>query len=149
VRWKLIVIVVYRYLLGGELEREKLDKYLSLKENRTDDDVKALVQAVSLVLRGGCKNDVSISELQKELQQVGLPREHGVMLRRPYEKYSSVLRQRLKNQTLSVGKVQTIRYRVDYVVARSTTQVKRRVFFFFFFSFFFLFRRMRKKRKDS
>ena len=121
VRFKLIVIVVYRHLLGAPLEHEKLVRYLSIREGGSSaSDTRALVAAVSLILRGGCKYAVPLAELQAELQQIGLPREHGVLLARPYVKYSPPLAARLKHATLSAApSAPPLQWRVDWVLARS------------------------------
>lgn len=121
VRFKLMAIVVYRHLLGAPLDYDKLDRYLSVGggEKRTRAEVEALVAALSFVLLGGAKHEVAAEDLQRELQQVGLPREHGLMLRRPYAKYSPQLTRRLQSKTLRVDRLKTSAWRVDLVLARS------------------------------
>lgn len=118
VRFKLIVLVVYRHLLGAQLDYEKLAKYLSIRRG-SESDAKALVAAVSLILTGQAKYDVSTEELQKELTQVGLPREHGLMLARPLAKQAPLLQARLRSQTLSLERLARLDWRVDLVAARS------------------------------
>jgi hypothetical protein len=124
VRFKLIVLVVYRHLLGAPLDHEKLVKYLSIRRNCSDADLKALVAAVSLILSGAARFDVPLDELQRELIQVGLPREHGVMLARPLARHGPQLQQRLKSQTLSLPRLQKLDWRVDLVAARSDSRTR-------------------------
>jgi hypothetical protein len=118
VRFKLIVLVVYRQLLGAPLDYEKLAKYLSIRRG-SEGDAKALVAAVSLILTGHAKYEVSTEELQRELTQVGLPREHGLMLARPLARHAPQLRVRLQSGTLALPRVARLDWRVDLVAARS------------------------------
>lgn len=123
VRFKLIVNVVYRHLLGGELEHDKLERYVSVlaaSSNPSPAQLKALVAAVALLLRGGAKYGVEVDDLCSELQQIGLPREHGLLLRRPYAKFGPVLAARLRASSLTVGRLpRPPQWRVDWVAARS------------------------------
>ena len=118
VRFKLIVLVVYRHLLGSPLDYEKLAKYLSIRRG-SEADAKALVAAVSLILTGHAKHEVATEELQRELTQVGLPREHGLMLARPLARHAPQLRVRLQAATLSLPRLARLDWRVDLVAARS------------------------------
>ena len=122
VRFKLIVLVVYRHLLGAPLELDKLQRYLSIRKDTTAADVKALVAAVALILQGAAKYDVSLEDLQRELGQVGLPREHVLMLARPLAKHSPQLAVRLRSLTLALPRLRRLDFAVDLVAARSCSR---------------------------
>lgn len=79
-----------------------------------------MVAAIAFILNGGSKFEVSVEDLKKELTQVGLPREHGLMLARPYQKYGPQLTRRLQSKTLRIDRVKNVHWRVDYIVARSS-----------------------------
>ncbi len=114
---------MYRHLLGAPLDSDKLDRYLSVGgEKRTAADVQALVAAIAFILTGGAKHEVAADELMRELQQAGLPREHGLMLARPYAKYSVQLTRRLQSKTLRVDRIKAAAWRVDYVASRSSAR---------------------------
>ena len=120
VRFKLLVIVMLRHLLGGKLELQKIRKYLSIMEGVGISEEKAILAAISYILSNAAKYKVSTEDVALELQQLGLPREHTMMMKRPLVKYIHLLTKRLRSKVLRINPIDDpIKWRLDYIVSNN------------------------------
>ena len=90
VRVKLLVGQVVRRLVDGEMDYAKIARLA--EGGVAEGDVRAAVAALHLIVTGGAKHDVEETILAKELEQLGLPKEHSDAVCRPYGKDKERLR---------------------------------------------------------
>ena len=100
VRVKLLVGQVVRRLVDGEMDYAKIARLA--EGGVAEGDVRAAVAALHLIVTGGAKHDVEETILAKELEQLGLPKEHSDAVCRPYGKDKERLR-RGRSSTPSFG----------------------------------------------
>merc|ERR1719321_1055447 len=115
IRFKLIWIVVSKYLLGEPMDYAKVDRYLSIMDV-SDSDTKAIISAIEFMIVNGVKYDCDTEVLKDELQQLGLPREHCISLGRTYAKYKDQLTEMLSSSVLSLPKMDKFEWRLDYIL---------------------------------
>jgi len=85
-------------------------------------EVKATTAALSFILRNAAKYDLDSDTLVKELQQLGLPKEHCDTMARPFAEYKERLREKLRSETLKVNSLEGVEWRVDYILSSSMTK---------------------------
>eukprot|EP01091_Cochliopodium_minus_P005404 TRINITY_DN1533_c0_g1_i1.p1 TRINITY_DN1533_c0_g1~~TRINITY_DN1533_c0_g1_i1.p1 ORF type:complete len:219 (+),score=38.62 TRINITY_DN1533_c0_g1_i1:1-657(+) len=115
VRFKLILIVVIKHLLGAPMDYEKINKYLSIMEYNTS-QVKGCITASTFIITQGVKYDVEAEVIKTELQQLGLPKEHCTALARPFQKYKDKLAPKFESEVLSFPRLKNVEWRVDYIL---------------------------------
>lgn len=86
-------------LLDTPLNMPQLEKATS-DAKLTADELRASVSVLSFVLESAVKHQVGVPELQQELQQLGLPREHAASLGRVLDKHCSALAERQQQRML-------------------------------------------------
>lgn len=111
VRTKLMTVHILRHLIDGAFDYDKVLK-LTADSSLGISDVKACIAAVHFFITNAAKFDVDENTLSKELQQLGLPKEHSDSLCWPYRDNKEQLQARLlhrslKIRPLSVGEWQT------------------------------------------
>jgi hypothetical protein len=65
-----------------------------------DSDVKAVVASLNFIIFNSAKYNVNGDTVAKELQQLGLPKEHSEAVSKVYLSKKDVLREVLRGQTL-------------------------------------------------
>lgn len=121
VRIRILCKEIISYLAGGPIDYEKVKKQvLTHHDNWGLSDVKATVSALSFILTNGTKYNVEPGILSNELQQLGLPKEHGDSIAKYYQPNKDKLREHFSKQTLQLPRVQSIDWRVDYLLASNS-----------------------------
>lgn len=118
---KLLAMSVLKDLLGEDLDYEKVQKLTSDAKFETG-DIKASIAALSFILSSAAKYDVDAETLANELQQLGLPREHTMSLCRSYSDGHGQLQEHFKRTSLRVSGLDSVQWRVDYVLSSSELQ---------------------------
>ena len=103
VRVKLLVGQVVRRLVDGEMDYAKSAR-LGPRAASPRATCAPLVAALHLIVTGGAKHDVEETILAKELEQLGLPKEHPDAVCRPYGKDKERLRAALVDAVVRVGR---------------------------------------------
>lgn len=76
-------------------------------------DVQAAVAALHFLLMGAARHDVEEGILAKELEQLGVPKEHSDAVCKPYAKDKEALRSKLMDTTLSVDKLRNLLWDIN------------------------------------
>ncbi|KAJ8688114.1 hypothetical protein QAD02_023909 [Eretmocerus hayati] len=97
-------LVVIKSIAEEDFDMEKLEK-LSADLNIESDDFKALFAALDMIFSSSTRNSVSPSDLNSELQQLGLPREHSGMISRLYTDHCQDMSVTLNRQSLRLSKL--------------------------------------------
>uniref|UniRef100_A0A0B6ZLN1 COMM domain-containing protein n=1 Tax=Arion vulgaris TaxID=1028688 RepID=A0A0B6ZLN1_9EUPU len=121
VKMKLLAMQVLKDMLGEDLDYEKVQKLTSDAKFETG-DIKASIAALSFILSSAAKYDVDAETLSNELQQLGLPREHTTSLSRSYSDGQSQLQEHFRSTSLRVSSLDSVQWRVDYVLSSSELQ---------------------------
>ncbi|KAL6043023.1 COMM domain-containing protein 4 [Balamuthia mandrillaris] len=121
VRIKFLVKEVIDRLLSGSIDFSNVTKHTD-KFGLSDSDVKAVIAALNFIVTNGAKYDVEANTLNNELQQLGLPKEHCDSLIRPFSERKHDLREKFKSQTLKLDRLQSVEWRVDYILSSSSLQ---------------------------
>ncbi|BFZ25657.1 hypothetical protein BsWGS_28696 [Bradybaena similaris] len=121
VKIKLLAVQVLKDLLGQDLDYDKVQKLTSDAKFETG-DIKASIAALSFILSSAAKYDVDGETLANELQQLGLPREHTTSVCRSYSDGQSQLREHFRRTSLRVSGLDSVQWRVDYVLSSSELQ---------------------------
>ena len=108
VRVKLLVGQVVRRLVDGEMDYAKIARLA--EGGVAEGDVRAAVAALHLIVTGGAKHDVEETILAKELEQLGLPKEHSDAVCRPYGKDKERLRAALVDAVVRVDNLVSSRW---------------------------------------
>ncbi|KAJ6227285.1 comm domain-containing protein [Anaeramoeba flamelloides] len=122
VRIKLLCVQVINEILSGSISYEKVYK-LTSGGNFESGDIKASVAALYFIIRNSAKFDVDPIILSKELQQLGLPKEHCDSLIRPYKSQKEKLRNKLSEESLRINRIEKVDWRVDLTI--STHEMKQ------------------------
>jgi hypothetical protein len=113
IRVKLLVGQLVQRAINGGIDYSKLQKLAT--GTIGEGDVQAAVAALHFVLMGAAKHDVEDSVLAKEVEQLGVPKEHSDAVCKPYAKDKEALRAALLHGTLSVDKLKTLGWDVHVV----------------------------------
>jgi len=120
VRIKAIIKELIHRLLTGAIDFNRIAKHTA-KTDFVESEVKASIAALSFIITNGAKYDVEAATLSNELQQLGLPKEHAEALCRALTENKDSLRAKFHAQTLRVNQVESVDWRVDYVLASSSS----------------------------
>jgi len=115
------VIQVLNSLLGGSIDFEKVDK-LTADSGLDRSEVKAAIAALNFILSNSAKYQVDDATVSNELQQLGLPKEHCDSLAKPYRDNLEKLREKFSQQTLKLTRLDSVDWRVDYILASNFLQ---------------------------
>lgn len=118
VKLKLLGVAIMKDLSGElPLDYQKALKRTSKLE--TLDDQKSAISSLMYILKNAARFNVNDQILLKELQQLGLQKESCFPLCRSYKKLKPSMMKKFKQETLSLPKLEDIKWRVDYVVGSS------------------------------
>ncbi|XP_033105873.1 COMM domain-containing protein 4-like [Anneissia japonica] len=121
VKMKLLCTQVIKDMLGESIDYEKVYKLTSDAKYETS-DVKAAIAALNFIFNSATKYDVDGDSLSNELQQLGLPKEHASSLCRSYQDKKSVLEKKFREQSLRLSRLESVEWRVDYILSSSELQ---------------------------
>mmetsp|Transcript_3462 Transcript_3462/g.12482 ORF Transcript_3462/g.12482 Transcript_3462/m.12482 type:complete len:212 (-) Transcript_3462:103-738(-) len=107
--------IVHKILESDKFDYGKIAK-LAGDLSGGDSDMKASVASLHFILSHAAGHAVDDVTLVKELQQLGLPKEHSESVCRPYREYSTKLREKLASQTPQIGGVDQVHWDVSYVL---------------------------------
>lgn len=82
-------------------------------------DMMACVSCLKHIIFSAAKYDCDEQSLEVELQQLGLPKEHTLTLCRSYKERREALRAHFLSQTFRISSLETIDWRLDYVISSS------------------------------
>lgn len=107
VRTKVLAVHVIRHILEGAFDYGRLSK-LTADSSIGASDLKACIALVQFIITSATKFGLNENTLSKELQQLGLPKEHSNALCWPYrdnkdELQAKLLQESLKIDALNVG----------------------------------------------
>uniref|UniRef100_A0AAX7VN84 COMM domain-containing protein n=1 Tax=Astatotilapia calliptera TaxID=8154 RepID=A0AAX7VN84_ASTCA len=114
VKMKLLCAQVLKDLLG-----EGIDVSCWTFLQAQSGDIKASVAVLSFIFSSAAKHDVDSESLSSELQQLGLPKEHTTGLCKSYEDKHVALREKLRETSLRLGRLDSVSWRVDYTLSSS------------------------------
>lgn len=105
---------------ANPLEYEKLERYTtSTRMSYTEEEVKAIMNTLYFVLYNSSRHDVSAEVLYPELEQLGLPSDIAKSFTKMFIEYQQPLQQALAKQTLKLSTLNTIEWRVNYILDSS------------------------------
>ncbi|XP_032683679.1 COMM domain-containing protein 4 [Odontomachus brunneus] len=107
IKMKILGQTVAKYLTEGELNEEKVKK-ITQDANLDIGDAKAMVAALELIFTSSARYSVSAADLNSELQQLGLPREHSTAVARLHTTHCPQIAVVLSSQSLRVSRVSSI-----------------------------------------
>ncbi|XP_011405698.1 PREDICTED: COMM domain-containing protein 4-like [Amphimedon queenslandica] len=111
---------VLKDLLTGDLNYEQVEKWTSARYEESD--IKAAVAALAFIMSSAAKFNVDSDSLGNELQQLGLPKENVGSLCKVYSESLVQLQDSLKGRSLRVYKLDSVDWRVDYILSSSSLQ---------------------------
>ena len=106
-------------LLGQDIDFGKITK-LTSDTGFEATDTKACISCLKHIIFSAAKFDCDEQLLEMELQQLGLPKEHTLALCRPYKEKKDVLRQHLESQIFRMTTLESVDWRLDYVISSSS-----------------------------
>jgi COMM domain containing 4 len=118
---KLIVVQILASLQGQPIDYAKITK-LTSDTGFEATDTMACISCLKHIIFSAAKFDCDDQSLEAELQQLGLPKEHTLALCRPYKEKKDVLRSYFAEQTLRMTQLESIDWRLDYLISSSSFQ---------------------------
>ncbi|KAL2649769.1 hypothetical protein R1flu_017897 [Riccia fluitans] len=104
-RIKIIAKHIIDHMLEGVFDFEKVRK-LSRDSSLGESELKACIAVLHFFITNATKFDIDDSTLSKELQQLGLPKEHSDALCTPYLDNKDALQTKFLDQTLQIPALQ-------------------------------------------
>lgn len=121
IKMKLLTSSVVEDILGTPLDYDKVTKYTSdAKLEQTD--VKACIACLLFIINNAAKYGVEENTLSDELQQLGLPKENAASLCKAYGSSVDKLQTALRDQVLTLWKLENVDWRLDYILSSSALQ---------------------------
>jgi len=105
-------------LCGGEIDYDKVVKATGTEAS----DTKAVVAALTFMIQNAAKYNVKPEIASLELQQLGLPGGHAGAIERILAKEKDKLRDHFRHNTLRLNRLESVEWRVDFIVASSDLQ---------------------------
>eukprot|EP01096_Ripella_sp_DP13-Kostka_P017425 TRINITY_DN8891_c0_g1_i1.p1 TRINITY_DN8891_c0_g1~~TRINITY_DN8891_c0_g1_i1.p1 ORF type:complete len:204 (-),score=83.96 TRINITY_DN8891_c0_g1_i1:72-656(-) len=121
VRVKLLSIQIVKYLLGEQIDYQKVAKMTKVAELGAS-DVKALMAALTFIVVNSAKYNILEETLRTELEQLGMPKETCGSLVRSYRQHKDKLRTLFESQTLQLPRLDSVDWRVDYLLSSSSVE---------------------------
>mmetsp|Transcript_7933 Transcript_7933/g.9196 ORF Transcript_7933/g.9196 Transcript_7933/m.9196 type:complete len:205 (+) Transcript_7933:195-809(+) len=118
VRVKMLTVQVINGLMNGNFEYQKVAKVAS-SSNLSSQDVQASIAGLHFITASAAKYDVEDTTLGKELQQLGMPKEHSDAICRSYAKDKDALVAALRAHSLKLGNGAADGWSVDYILQHS------------------------------
>jgi hypothetical protein len=116
IKFKLLCSEIVRTLSSGDVDYEKIEKHCA---GYTPSDVKAIVAAVTLIIKNSAKYNVKPEIASLELQQLGLPKRHATDIEKILATSTTELRAHFKQQTLKLNRVTNLEWRIDFILSSS------------------------------
>lgn len=107
---------------SSSLDHEKLRKLIDASGSFADADVEAVVAALEYVVRNATRHDVHGKTLTRELEQLGLPKEHADAVCKPYEKEKEGLRRSMGRRTLRTDALKDLRWGVAFSTSDTSSE---------------------------
>ena len=121
IKMKLLCSQVVKDILGEKIDYDKLMK-LTADAKYEESDVKSSVAALEFIFSSAAKHTVDGESLDNELQQLGLPKENASSLCKVYSDSITSLQHVFAEQSLRVSTLESVDWRVDYVLSSSALQ---------------------------
>ena len=118
IKLKLFCQQVVNELLGEQMNYEKIEKFTA-DAKYTVNDIKATIAVADFILTNSVKFKVETETLTNELQQLGLPKELSTSISKVYNDNYEKLRNVFKSKSLRLSTVESVHWRVDYVLGSS------------------------------
>jgi len=121
VRMMLILRQIKLVLLGKPVDYDKLKKLTTgPRLNFSASDIKAMIAALSFILRNSAKYTVDgATVLPLELQQLGLPMDIVKAICKCYVGCQAELRAHFQSQAIHMPRLESAEWRVDYLLSSS------------------------------
>eukprot|EP01127_Copromyxa_protea_P005908 TRINITY_DN15737_c0_g1_i1.p1 TRINITY_DN15737_c0_g1~~TRINITY_DN15737_c0_g1_i1.p1 ORF type:complete len:201 (-),score=45.11 TRINITY_DN15737_c0_g1_i1:41-643(-) len=116
IKFKLLCSEIVRTLSSGNVDYEKLEKHCA---GYTSSDVKAIVAAVTLIIKNSAKYNVKPEVASLELQQLGLPKLHATHIEKTLQTSTNELRVQFKQQTMKLNRIVNTEWRIDFILSSS------------------------------
>lgn len=116
-RLRLLLDQIVLHLLEEEMEAEKVARYL---QGQPPTEQRAIVAALSHLLRSAARSGVKHEVAALELQQLGLPKTHANALGRLLAKERARLQAHFARQALRLSRLKAVQWRTDFVLASSS-----------------------------
>eukprot|EP00301_Raphidiophrys_heterophryoidea_P001862 c10880_g2_i1.p1 GENE.c10880_g2_i1~~c10880_g2_i1.p1 ORF type:complete len:208 (-),score=47.83 c10880_g2_i1:36-659(-) len=121
VKMRLLCAEVATGIQEGNLNFDKVYKYTA-DAKFGHGEVKASVAALRFIIVSASRFDVSPSTLAKELQQLGLPKEHSDGLCKMFSDKKDHITAALHRSSLKLPRVTSVDWRVDYLLDSSAAK---------------------------
>jgi len=120
VRVKLLARHLVNEMLGQPLNPEKIKKLTSgSRLDFSPEDIKAILAALTFIIKNAIRFEVSDDVLALELEQLGLPRDICNAICRTIAQHRQELTQRQRESILRLPRLAKLDWRVDYILASS------------------------------
>uniref|UniRef100_A0A7S0QZ93 COMM domain-containing protein n=1 Tax=Pyramimonas obovata TaxID=1411642 RepID=A0A7S0QZ93_9CHLO len=125
VRVKLLLGQILKGIIEGTVDYEKIVQLkVGTQSNLEVVDVEASIAGLHFILTNAAKHDLEETTLARELQQLGMPKEHSDSICRTYAKDKDRLQQHLRDSSLKLGtNLSLTDWKAEYTLAtnESTT----------------------------
>ncbi|XP_057337749.1 COMM domain-containing protein 4 [Microplitis mediator] len=100
-------LVVKSILNNGEIDEDKIKK-LTQDAKLDWDDAISIVSALEMIMTSSSRYEVNADDLSSELQQLGLPKEHSIVIGRLHTDNYSQIHDHLLSQSLRLNALSSI-----------------------------------------
>jgi len=107
-------------LMGGKFDYDRIEKRILAGSDISD--TKAVIAAVTYIIRNSAKYNVKPETVSLELQQLGLPNTHAGAVERTITNEGEKLRAYFRKSTLRLNRLENCEWRVDFVLSSSNLQ---------------------------
>eukprot|EP00298_Acanthocystis_sp_HF-20_P023803 c33623_g1_i1.p1 GENE.c33623_g1_i1~~c33623_g1_i1.p1 ORF type:complete len:204 (-),score=82.27 c33623_g1_i1:339-950(-) len=109
---------------GIELNQTDFEKVNQLTADAKfgESDIKSAVAALRFIFKSSTKFNVDPNTLAKELQQLGLPKEHADGLCKIFVNKKDDIKKALADSSLRLPRVESVQWRLDYILETSSAQ---------------------------
>eukprot|EP01125_Pyxidicula_operculata_P021461 TRINITY_DN8275_c0_g1_i1.p1 TRINITY_DN8275_c0_g1~~TRINITY_DN8275_c0_g1_i1.p1 ORF type:complete len:198 (+),score=50.67 TRINITY_DN8275_c0_g1_i1:57-650(+) len=119
VKFRSLCLEVLNKLTGGDFDYDRVASQLAGSDVS---DIKAIVAAVTYMIKNSAKYNVKPEVVSQELQQLGLPSGHAGTIEKILLKDKDRLRDYFKSQILKLNRLDSVDWRVDFILASSNLQ---------------------------
>lgn len=113
VKLKLLAQVVAQGLVNSPIDIVKAEKLFADSKLDSDIDLRACIACISYILTVATQFNSDSNVLQSELQQLGLPREHSMSLKRVLDDQIVNLTEKFKANSLRVNNLKEVTFKAD------------------------------------
>ncbi|XP_030748784.1 COMM domain-containing protein 4-like [Sitophilus oryzae] len=108
IKLKLLGQIVVQGIINPPLQIEKVEKLFADSKLDTDINLKACIACLTYIISAATRFNCESSALQSELQQLGLPREHSISIKRVYDEQSGNLTDYFKSRSLKINNLEDV-----------------------------------------